>query len=736
MGRRFRRKSKQSASHSEASWSSHHKEALLQYLQDYRDGAQACYYGNYIFDDEDVEDQVCVIGTVVMPVLTKEILEAACLPLPNLGSKQRKMVHEACLEVGLFHASTGPSRHLRQMAVSLYADGLNDFTSVRTEQQTHQRPKMYSYPSWYCRNHGESKLVSLEKDMGQIILNLQAHPRDCIRDGVDVVVYDPDKLEDLSQIRLPSDHNDECLVLVDSPQKMLDCIALLEQAKPSELAFDLECYNPSKHAQICCLLQLSCNTLDVDFVIDTLAPGVWTHVSGLARLFADPSVVKVGHSIGSLDITSLHRDFGIFCVNAFDSYEAAKILHLPGKGLGDVCQYYGIQQADRYKQLKEQYQSSDWRARPLTPSMLQYARYDVRFLIALRKFMMRDLVLLDKSRFTSAEEPVEMAVSMPDDVRELDSDEETPKKKNRSLLSLFRGKSQNSPQKGNGLATVVGQHAANSVVDSDDKPAPVNVIEVNASTSFDTSIDPEDPESNDASLDGEPVDFNQDTGELFFFTPEKSVASRNPGSTYREQFWTPETIPSSKVVKPFVADADSLREHPRLMETLTLSQKSCKAFFTLKKEPHAQNTLFISLLQRAAKNQGDWGNDNTMLYARLASWRADAAARLDCLPGFVASLEFLAGVAWKLPQSMDGLKLISSDLPDALVDNEYLCDEILAIVKDCVPHADPEKLYLYADKQRRVQRARLMKNAALTVAVSAGLGCILLMAQSNRKRVR
>lgn len=74
-----------------------------------------------------------------------------------------------------------------------------------------------------------------------------------------------------------------------------------------------------------CLVQLALNN-GKEYVIDSLAPGVWESVGGLAPLFANPDIVKVGHAIGGLDVRCLHRDFGIFVVNAFDTYEAAKCL--------------------------------------------------------------------------------------------------------------------------------------------------------------------------------------------------------------------------------------------------------------------------------------------------------------------------------------------------------------------------------------------------------------------------
>jgi ribonuclease D len=157
----------------------------------------------------------------------------------------------------------------------------------------------------------------------------------------------------------------------------------------TELAFDLESHNVSK-SQITCLFQLATSD-GKEYVIDTLAPKVWEGVGGLAPIFADPNIVKIGHGIGSLDVRSLHRDFGIFVVNAFDTYEAAIVLNLPGKGLAKVCTHYGLTSSEAYVQLKASYQACDWTQRPLEDPQILYGRYDIHYLIQLRRLMMRDL---------------------------------------------------------------------------------------------------------------------------------------------------------------------------------------------------------------------------------------------------------------------------------------------------------------------------------------------------------
>jgi ribonuclease D len=140
-----------------------------------------------------------------------------------------------------------------------------------------------------------------------------------------------------------------------------------------------------------CLIQLATSN-GKEYVIDTQSPGVWDTVNGLAPIFANPDVVKIGHGIGGMDVQSLHRDFGIFVANAFDTHEAAKSLRMPGKGLAKICATYGLPNCEVYAELKETYQNTDWSRRPLEDPMILYGRHDVHYLIQLRRLMMRDLV--------------------------------------------------------------------------------------------------------------------------------------------------------------------------------------------------------------------------------------------------------------------------------------------------------------------------------------------------------
>ena len=71
----------------------------------------------------------------------------------------------------------------------------------------------------------------------------------------------------------------------------------------------------------------------------------------------------------------------------------------------------------------------------------------------------------------------------------------------------------------------------------------------------------------------------------------------------------------------------------------------------------------------------------TKLYIALVNWRKKIASEiLECLPGFVVSLDFLVHVAYKRPMTVAGLQLIAQQLPVALQHNETIRDSLLDVV--------------------------------------------------------
>jgi len=117
------------------------------------------------------------------------------------------------------------------------------------------------------------------------------------------------------------------------------------------------------------------STRNADYIIDTLCLRDKLHV--LNEIFTNPAVVKVivlnlkredqyvinffvhvqvFHGADS-DIPWLQRDLGLYVVNMFDTYQAAKILNFSRKGLEFLLKHYCNVDADKTFQLY------DWRTR-------------------------------------------------------------------------------------------------------------------------------------------------------------------------------------------------------------------------------------------------------------------------------------------------------------------------------------------------------------------------------------
>ena len=76
-----------------------------------------------------------------------------------------------------------------------------------------------------------------------------------------------------------------------------------------------------------------------------------------------------------MDIIWLQRDLGLYIVSLFDTYHASKKLGFPKFSLA-----YLLENFAHFKTSKK-YQLADWRIRPLTDAMMQYARADTHFLL-------------------------------------------------------------------------------------------------------------------------------------------------------------------------------------------------------------------------------------------------------------------------------------------------------------------------------------------------------------------
>ncbi|KAG8624517.1 hypothetical protein KVT40_007584 [Elsinoe batatas] len=179
-------------------------------------------------------------------------------------------------------------------------------------------------------------------------------------------------------------------ILVDTEEAVEEMLQELKQAK--EIAVDLEHHDYRTYIGLVSLMQIS--TRDRDWIVDTLKP--WRRkLSILNEVFADPNIVKVLHG-GHMDAIWLQRDLGLYLVGLFDTHLASRVLGYPGGSLAFLLKKFIDFDAQK------QYQTADWRIRPLPQELFDYARSDTHFLLYIYDNMRNEL--LDRSDPNKPEE--------------------------------------------------------------------------------------------------------------------------------------------------------------------------------------------------------------------------------------------------------------------------------------------------------------------------------------------
>lgn len=165
--------------------------------------------------------------------------------------------------------------------------------------------------------------------------------------------------------------------LVQTPAALADLINQLERV--DYLAVDTESNSLHAYQEEVCLMQFS--TKDRDALVDPLA---LDDLSPLGPLLADASIEKILHA-AEYDVMCLKRDYGFEINNLFDTYIAARTLGWDQPGLANVLERaFDIQ-------LKKRFQRANWGRRPLPEDMLNYARFDTRYLLSLREYLAQEL---------------------------------------------------------------------------------------------------------------------------------------------------------------------------------------------------------------------------------------------------------------------------------------------------------------------------------------------------------
>lgn len=169
---------------------------------------------------------------------------------------------------------------------------------------------------------------------------------------------------------------------IESDQGVMELASLLSGKK--KVAVDLEADSMFHFREKVCLIQIGADS--AVYIIDPL---VTTDLSALKPVFANPEIQKVFHG-ADYDVRSLFRDFGITISNLFDTEIASRFLGFRETGLDSVIQKrFGID-------LDKRFQKKDWSQRPLSDEMVEYAAFDVVFLIQLAEEFQQKLASLGR----------------------------------------------------------------------------------------------------------------------------------------------------------------------------------------------------------------------------------------------------------------------------------------------------------------------------------------------------
>jgi ribonuclease D len=149
----------------------------------------------------------------------------------------------------------------------------------------------------------------------------------------------------------------------------------------AHIAVDTESNSLYAYKEQVCLIQFS--VPGKDYLVDPLAT---PDLKPLSKIFSDPSSEKIFHG-AEYDVMCLKRDFGFTFKHLFDTRLAWRTLGREHSGLSKIL-------ADEFDvQIDKRFQRADWGKRPLTDELLNYARLDTHYLLALRNRLVEALEL-------------------------------------------------------------------------------------------------------------------------------------------------------------------------------------------------------------------------------------------------------------------------------------------------------------------------------------------------------
>ncbi|KAG6498249.1 hypothetical protein ZIOFF_046161 [Zingiber officinale] len=252
----------------------------------------------------------------------------------------------------LFMFSSSIRRHRRRKM----ADGCNCYPDLEDKPQNRFKRVLadnsYS-PFRHFKREGKEKEISL-----------RIHP--FAREIDYLLKHPPDLKTFITSHRNP---NSSChFVWIDTEDQLEALANILNEEEI--FAVDTEQHSIRSFLGFTSLIQIS--TWKEDYLIDTIA--LHDMMATLRPVFANPAIIKVFHGADN-DVLWLQRDFHIYVVNMFDTAKACEILSKPQKSLAYLLETYCGVYTDKTLQRE------DWRLRPLSDEMTEYARNDAHYLL-------------------------------------------------------------------------------------------------------------------------------------------------------------------------------------------------------------------------------------------------------------------------------------------------------------------------------------------------------------------
>ncbi|KAJ4976897.1 hypothetical protein NE237_002003 [Protea cynaroides] len=171
-------------------------------------------------------------------------------------------------------------------------------------------------------------------------------------------------------------------VWVETESQLEELVKVLSRERV--FAVDTEQHSLRSFLGFTALMQIS--TQKEDYLVDTIA--LHDSMGILRPVFSDPAICKVFHGADN-DVLWLQRDFHIYVVNLFDTAKACEVLSKPYKSLAYLLETYCSVTTNKMLQRE------DWRLRPLSVEMVQYARVDAHYLLYIADRLASELKIQD-----------------------------------------------------------------------------------------------------------------------------------------------------------------------------------------------------------------------------------------------------------------------------------------------------------------------------------------------------